>query len=269
METHSHFFPTNGITLHVVEANGAENASGAVVIWLHGIWDRWLLWENVVPFLPGRHLMVELRGHGESEKPEGAARYRLADYAADIAGLLDLLDLRGVTLVGFSLGGLIATVLAAQEPGRIARVVLVDPPYRETAEPFTELADLRDLRHESTDDIAAMLTFLRPERIEAEREREAAWLRMTADGAFDALIAGTYGPFILRDLLAQIAQPCLLLQADSRAGGALSDAMVQRALVSLPRATYVRFPGSGHNIMHDHPETFITAVRAWCDTEFS
>lgn len=260
METHSHFFPTNGITLHVVEAG---EASGTAVVWLHGIWDRWMVWEDVVPYLPGRHLMVELRGHGESEKPEGAAHYRLADYAADIAGLLDLLDLRGVTLVGFSLGGLIATVLAAQEPARIARVVLVDPPYRETAEPFTELTDMRDLRHESTDDIAAMLTFLRPERIEAERVREAAWLRMTADGAFDALIAGTYGPFILRDLLAQIAQPCLLLQADPLAGGALSDAMVQRALAFLPRAAHVRFPGSGHNIMHDQPEALIAAVRAF------
>lgn len=71
------------------------------------------------------------------------------------------------------------------------------------------------------------------------------------------------GPFALSELLPKITQPFLLLQADPAAGGALSDAMAQRARSLLPRAEFVRFPGSGHNIMRDRPEVFVAALRAF------
>jgi len=257
LDVRRHLIAANGITLHVAEAG---DATAPPVVWLHGIWDRWPLWEGVVSRLPGRHLMVELRGHGESDKPEGAAHYRLADYAADIAGVLDALALSRVAVVGFSLGGLVATALAGREPERVARVVFVDPPYTEHGDPFAQLADWRDLRRESPEDMAVALAFLRPDRTDAEREREAAWLRMTADGPFDALIAGTYGPFALAEDLPRVGQPALLLQADPDAGGALPDAMAARAIALLPHATLARFPGSGHSIMRDQPDAFVAAV---------
>lgn len=260
MNVRDHFIPTNGITLHVAEAGDVGEPP---VLWLHGLWDRWQVWESVASHLPGRHLMVELRGHGESDKPEGADAYRLADYAADITGLMDAFALPQATVAGFSLGGLVATTLAAQSLERVAGLIAVDPPYREHTEPFTPLADWRDLRYQSPDDMAVALAFLRPERTDAEREREAAWLRMTADGPFDALIGGTYGPFALADVLPAVHAPTLLLQADPKAGGALPDALADRAVSLLPNATLVRFSGSGHNIMRDQPDAFVAAVRGW------
>lgn len=246
--------------LHVVEMG---NPDGLPVIWLHGIWDRWLMWESIVPQIPGRHLLVEFRGHGESGKPEGAEHYRWADYTDDIAALIDALALSPVSVVGFSLGAIVATLLTARLPERVARAVAVDPPYREGAFAAPQFADVREMKHLPEDDLTAMLAFLRPHRNEADRRREAQWLRMTADGPFDAMIAGSVGEQGLDAVLPRITQPFLILQADPQAGGALTDAMAAYALARLPNARIARFPGSSHTIAHDQPEAFVAAVRGF------
>ena len=78
------------------------------------------------PGRQGHHAVtVDLRGHGESDwAPDG--EYELTDYAADIAELLDVLDIRPV-LVGASLGGMTAMMLEGQvRPGSLRALVLVD-----------------------------------------------------------------------------------------------------------------------------------------------
>jgi pimeloyl-ACP methyl ester carboxylesterase len=248
----------NGVPLHVVEAGDEQ---GQPIIWMHGIWDRWLMWEPVMAQIPGHHFMVELRGHGESGHPEGAEHYRWVDYADDIGALIGALDLPRVSLVGFSIGAVIATLVAAREPERVTRAVAVDPPYHEGVHVTPQFADLREVKNMPEDEIVSLLSFMRPDRDEAEWRREASWLHMTADGAFDAMIAGTQGEQDLAHVLPRIHQPLLLLQADPKAGAALSDAMADYALARLPDARIVHFPGSSHNIAHDQPEAFIAAVR--------
>lgn len=255
MAVQHHTIEANGVPLHVVEAG---DTTGPPIIWMHGIWDRWLMWEPIVPQIPGHHFMVEFRGHGESGHPEGAEHYRWLNYADDIAALIPALGLSQVSLVGFSLGAIVATLLAAREPERVSRAVAVDPPYHEGTYAVTQFADLREVKNLPTDELISFLSFMRPDRDEAEWRREAAWLQMTADGAFDAMIAGTQGEQDLATVLPQIRQPFLILQAD---GAALSDEMAAYALAHLPNGRVVQFPGSGHNIAHDQPEAFVAAVR--------
>ncbi len=247
----------NGVSLHVVEAGSPK---GQPVVWLHGIWDRWMLWEEVAKRLPAHHFLVELRGHGESSKPDGAEHYRYADYAADIVALLDALDLSSVALVGFSLGAVTATFVAAQS-ARVVRVVIVDPPYADHAEPVPMFADLREFKHLGTEELVNFLSFMRSERGDREWRREASWLQATADGPFDAFIAGEQGEQELERVLPQIKKPVLLMQADPTNGGALSNAMATRATQLLPAVRLARFPGSGHNIMHDQRDAFLASVR--------
>lgn len=257
MEVRHHTIEANGVPLHVVESG---DPNGAPVLWLHGIWDRWQMWQAVVPRVPGRHFMVEFRGHGESGKPEGAEHYRWVDYADDIAALIAALGLPQVCLVGFSLGAITATLVAAREPERAARAVAVDPPYHDGVYAVERFRDIREMKHLPTEDLVVMLSFMRPDRDDAEWRREASWLQMTADGPFDAMIAGTQGEQELETNLPRITQPFLVLQADPKAGGSLSDEMADRALSLLPNAHLVRFPGSGHNIAHDRPDAFVAAV---------
>jgi len=262
VEVRHHTIEANGVPLHVVEAG---DPNGPPIIWLHGIWDRWLMWQEIVPHIAGRHLMVEFRGHGESGKPEGAEHYRWKDYADDIVALIDALGVPPVSVVGFSLGAIIATLMAAREPERVARAVAVDPPYHDGVYVAEGIRDVREIKHLPTEELVTMLSFMRPNRDDAEWRREASWLQMTADGPFDAMIAGSQGEQELEKNLPRITQPFLILQADPKAGGSLPDAMAERAMALLPNAQLVHFPGSGHTIAHDQPEAFIAAVKPFLE----
>jgi pimeloyl-ACP methyl ester carboxylesterase len=71
-----------------------------------------------------RVFTVDLRGRGLSDKPSSG--YGMADYAADLIGLLDTLGLQQVILGGHSFGGVVAIYMAGQFPERISKIVLID-----------------------------------------------------------------------------------------------------------------------------------------------
>jgi pimeloyl-ACP methyl ester carboxylesterase len=72
-----------------------------------------------------RVVSLDLRGHGESDKPQGD--YPIAAYADDIAYIIDQLGLGRVVAVGHTMGGITVLQLAAAHPGRVAGIIMVDP----------------------------------------------------------------------------------------------------------------------------------------------
>src|SRR5215510_10585567 len=68
---------------------------------------------------------MDLRGHGESDKPQGP--YTRAQDADDVAYLIEHLGLGPVVAVGHSMGGTIVLQLAAAHPERVAAIIMVDP----------------------------------------------------------------------------------------------------------------------------------------------
>jgi pimeloyl-ACP methyl ester carboxylesterase len=89
---------------------------------------------------------VDLRGHGESDKPREA--YPITAYADDIAYLIDQLGLGKVVAVGHSMGGLTVAQLAASHPGCVAAIAMVGPgPFAappEVRAAFEAIADAID-----------------------------------------------------------------------------------------------------------------------------
>ncbi len=72
-----------------------------------------------------RVVSVDLRGHGESDKPQGP--YPITAYADDIAYIIDRLELGKVVAVGHSMGGSAVLQLASAYPDHVAAIVMVDP----------------------------------------------------------------------------------------------------------------------------------------------
>ena len=73
-----------------------------------------------------RVVSVDLRGHGESDKPRGP--YPIGAYADDIAHIIEQAGLGKVLAVGHSMGGMIVLQLAAVHPDCVAAIVMVDQP---------------------------------------------------------------------------------------------------------------------------------------------
>ena len=115
----------HGLSLAVAEWPGA--GKGPAVVGVHGLTANHTCWASVadVPAPAHRLIAYDLRGRGESDKPETG--YSLAHHSEDLLGLLDRFGLKKAVLVGHSLGAHIAVRFAAThpEPGP-AKLVLVD-----------------------------------------------------------------------------------------------------------------------------------------------
>jgi pimeloyl-ACP methyl ester carboxylesterase len=113
----------NGLTFNVAEAG-----SGPPVLLLHGFPDCWRLWRHQVPALAeAGHRVVapDLRGFGETDKPEKVEDYKMRTLVGDAVGLLDALGIDRVAVVGHDWGAALAWMVATFAPDRVSRLVAV------------------------------------------------------------------------------------------------------------------------------------------------
>ena len=128
---------------------------GEPLVLLHGGSGSWTHWiHNVLPLAAsGRQVLAaDMPGCGDSDPPAtGGDADALVEPLA--AGLRDLLGARAFDLVGFSFGGLVAGLMAAQVPGAIRRLVLVGAPVLPLAGRPVRLLDWRHLPESEQRDV--------------------------------------------------------------------------------------------------------------------
>lgn len=95
------------------------------LVLLHALGESVADWGGVAPAFAGRWRVYapDLRGHGRSEWP---GDYSVELMRTDVLGFLDALELSQVDLIGHSMGGLVAYLLAGDHPERVRRLVLED-----------------------------------------------------------------------------------------------------------------------------------------------
>jgi pimeloyl-ACP methyl ester carboxylesterase len=111
-----------------VELAVLDEGEGAAVLLLHGFPDSSQLWRHQIPALVGagmRAVAPDLRGFGESERPEGVEEYAIARSVADMVALLDALDVERAHVVGHDWGAGLAWALAAYVPARVERLIVM------------------------------------------------------------------------------------------------------------------------------------------------
>jgi pimeloyl-ACP methyl ester carboxylesterase len=114
---------SNGIRLHVADRG---HGSLAVVL-LHGWGCSTRTWDHVIAALPPgyRTVAMDQRGWGSSEHPTGG--YGLAELADDTEGAIKALGVERYILVGHSMGGKTAQLVASRRPKGLVGLVLVAP----------------------------------------------------------------------------------------------------------------------------------------------
>ncbi|WP_158871389.1 bifunctional 3-oxoadipate enol-lactonase/4-carboxymuconolactone decarboxylase PcaDC [Antarcticirhabdus aurantiaca] len=121
------FVTANGIAIHhrLAGRRGAPR-----LVFLNSLGSDLRIWDDVVARLSDSFeiLLVDKRGHGLSETTPGP--YSIPLLAGDLTALLDALDWRAASIVGLSIGGLIAQHVAIHAPERVERLVLMDTAAR-------------------------------------------------------------------------------------------------------------------------------------------
>jgi pimeloyl-ACP methyl ester carboxylesterase len=240
---------------------GAPDAPRTVVL-IHGITSSSLSWVRVAPVLGQRYrvIAVDLKGHGDSGQPPSG--YHLAEQGQEVAALCTHLGLREATVIGHSWGGAIALILATST-AVVARLVLEDPAI-----------GLRDADREQRANVeAGYAAMVGVERDEAERAARAnlalGWSEADVAGKVDAAMKGSRAavlavfnenrPWDLRDRVAQLACPTLLLVAATDKGG-IVDADARALAAANPHVQTVEVPGADHNIHRGRFDAFMAQV---------
>jgi 3-oxoadipate enol-lactonase len=202
---------------------GAPDAPALVL--LHGLGGQASTWDTVGAEFARSHrvLAIDLRGHGDSDRP-GVYSFELM--RDDVLGVLDQLDLDRVNLLGHSMGGTVAYLIAEQEPGRIGRLILEDTPP-----PFP----MGRMDRERPDGPLPFDWAVVPAIIGQLNEPDPAWWdRLTDITAPTLVIAGGPASHVPQDKLAEAA-------------------------ARLPHGTLQVIP-AGHEIHANRPAEFTAAV---------
>jgi pimeloyl-ACP methyl ester carboxylesterase len=246
--------------------------AGPPVVLIHGYTDSARDWVPLVPYLSPRFrlILVDIRGHGRSSKPECC--YTRYDFAYDIKLLLDALTVRQADIVGHSLGSYIAQTFAEEWPERTRRVVLISssgcarpgsPPQKPA---YDFAAQIRRLHEPIDPDSPFMIEwwssptpvdadFLRRQRRDAAGIPLRVWLAVLDQGELESCD--------LQRTLPKLTAPTLLMWGGK---DPIQGEEVRETLrAALPHAEVKIFPALGHNPFWEDPRASAAAINAFLE----
>jgi pimeloyl-ACP methyl ester carboxylesterase len=254
---------SDGVTLAYLEL-GPRGAQPVVLI--HGYTDSARDWAPIAPILARRfHLIiVDLRGHGASAKPDCC--YTRFDFAYDIKLLLDALRLDRADVVGHSLGSLVAQTFAELWPASTRRLVLVSSTGTSFGEeagkaPPTWLADLDGL----SDPLDPESTFMRdwwhvsmsvnPDFFSRKQRRDAAAMPARV---WRAIAEQSLSGVDLREMLPRIGAPTLLIWGGRDTLASPAGRAALRAGIAHARVR--DFDSLGHDLFWENPPMIAAVI---------
>lgn len=227
-------------------------AGAEAYVCLHGLADTREVWRALAPALAarGRVALVDQRAHGDADAPPGP--YTLGGLAADVAAVLDACGFSRATLVGHSMGGVVAMAAALAYPDRVDGLVLLGTTGQcsaRVAEWYERIAQAGE--RDGIDGI----------RREIYGARSTKPIR--GDGRGMAAVTrclGTLHADPLTPKLAALSCPVLLVVGEKDPMGPKASELLRDAI---PRATLVVLPGLGHWTHVEAPERVAQAIEHW------
>jgi pimeloyl-ACP methyl ester carboxylesterase len=258
-----------------VELHYQDYGTGTPVVLIHGWPLSGRSWENQVPALLEagyRVITYDRRGFGDSSQPWSG--YDYDTFAADLNELLEHLDLREVTLVGFSMGGgEVVRYISAYGTQRVAKAVLAAavPPYLYKSEdnPDGGLDDDTIAAFEAgvkTDRIAFLDQFttgffsangeLKVSEAQREYARDIAAFA-SPKGTLDCIAA--FGRTDFRGELNKVTVPTLVIHGDSD-GIVPFEVSGKRSAEAIANSELKVIKGGPHAINASHAQEFNQAL---------
>ncbi len=254
----------NGVNIHYWRT-GRDKAT---LIALHGLSGSGACWTPLARLLEKEFdlVMPDARGHGNSSAPSHG--YLYGDHARDILELIEALELTSPVLLGHSMGGMTAALVASQLGSAIRGVILADPT-------FISLEQQREVFE--SDVVQQHRQFLNSDRSELmaqSKRRHAHRSAEIIELIIDARLQTHVNAFEVlnppnpeyRDLIRNIPAPLLLVIG----GRGIVSLETARELQGLnPRLNYELIPDAGHGLPYDQPERLAAVVRSFLQSLFT
>jgi len=255
----------NGIKLHYYRT-GKTGSQPLVLV--HGITDDGLCWTPVTEVFKDSYdvIMVDMRGHGQSEAPEDG--YTLKNLGEDLAQLIQALELEKTIILGHSLGAVAALLFAGMYPELPQMLLLEDPP------PFWD-EDFFSVRNVSFEEwIVGIKEKAREEIVEEGHTTNPVWseaeIEPWADSKlrFDVTVKEFMNPkdYLSIDfpsLLKQIKCSLLLISGNKQLGAASTKDDIARLKSELPQLDVVYIEDAGHSIRREQFDQYTAVLKQY------
>lgn len=237
-----------------------------VLVFANSLGTDLRIWSDVVARLAGDFPIVlyDERGHGLSGL--GSLPYVIEDHAEDLAGLLDLLDIRSAIVCGLSVGGLIAQSLYQRRPDLVRALILCDTAHKiGTAESWNaRIAQVEEQGLASILD-SVMERWFTPAFRRTEGAKLAGYstmlVRQSAVGY--AATCGALRDADLTEAASRIAVPTLCIVGDQDLS--TPPELVRTTARLIPNARFEVIKDAGHIPCVEQPEVLATLIRGFSD----
>ncbi len=251
----------NGINIHYLRTGGDKPP----VVLLHGLIMNGACWTSLARALEKDYdvIMPDAGGHGNSDAHQGYSYNKLA---TDVLSLIEALRLTNPVLLGHSMGGMTAAVVAAQNPKRLRGLVMADPtfltPQRQQEVYESDVAaQHRQILNRSREDFLAELRTRHSHRSPELIELFVQSRFQTDIHAFDILTPPNPD---YRQLIRSITIPSLLIIGG--VGGVVSPEVATELTRLNHRLEIAQIEEAGHGIPYDQPERFSIIVKIFLHT---
>jgi len=249
---------------------------GTPVILIPGLSSPRAVWDGIVPMLAKRHrvYVVQVNGFGGDAPGANLSPGILDGTVGDLHTLIANEKIGGAAIVGHSLGGLVALMLARAHPADAGKLMIVDSlpfigtlfaPGATVAMIEPRARAMRDAQMASygkpADAAAAQAIADRLAARPASRAQVAAWAK-AADPRVSGMAMYEDMTTDLRPAMKTIPTPITLVYPWSASGPtkAQADALYRAAYADAPHVTFVDIGDAAHFVMLDQPSSFAAAV---------
>jgi len=229
-----------------------EDSNKPVLLFLHGWRSEGLVWKQIVEKMPACYniYVLDLSGFGKSQTPP--PDFTLQDYANIINSFIKKFSLSSVVIVGHSFGGRVTIKLAAQKPGYLNKIVLVDSAgvrqvsltrsltvvVAKIIKPLFKLSFLKNLRRRIYKNLGAQDYLATP-------KLQSILLNIINED--------------LTPLLSKISLPTLLIWGANDQETPVAQARVMEQLV--PGSKLIILSHAGHFSFLDQPDIFVQELK--------
>ncbi len=254
----------NGVKVHY-ESLGAGDPA---IVFLHPWSTNHFIWANQVPVFAQHHrcIVVDHRGHGQSDKPE--AGYAIGEMAADVIAILDDAGVKRAVLVGNSIGGMVAMQTSLDAPDRVIANLILSSGTNIGADTPPEVAEAmqKDWRAVFSGLLdSAVAAKSKAERPEIQAFMEGCFRTESnfTEGVFWASMADPNGVFNwnISDRLKDIKQPTLVIAGEE--DGATPPELNKFLAENIPNAELKMYKDVGHFCQLEKPTSFNADLKAF------